>query len=266
MLTATMWGTIAASSLIIGAVLGLITPWPPRLIGAILAFGAGAIFSTIAFELAEESITSGGPLATAIGVALGALTYFIADRLIEGRETPSGAVSGASAAGTASGASEASTAQHSSRTKRRTRRNNAGMVLVMGAILDGIPEQTVLGVGMGAGNDVSIALLIAICLANIPESVGSASDMKSAGVPTRRILGIWLLVPALCALATVIGYGLSHTLSPEAQAGINGFAGGALLVMLVDSMIPEARAKTGRTAGLLTVLGFALGAGLSLLT
>ncbi len=73
--------------------------------------------------------------------------------------------------------------------RRRQGTGNAGMVLVMGAILDGIPEQTVLGVGMGAGNDVSIALLIAICLANIPESVGSASDMKSAGVPTRRIMG-----------------------------------------------------------------------------
>ena len=51
--------------------------------------------------------------------------------------------------------------------------------------------------------------------------------------------------------------------SGDLQAAIDGFAAGALLVLLVDSMIPEARAKAGRAAGLVTVLGFALAAGLS---
>ena len=49
----------------------------------------------------------------------------------------------------------------------------------------------------------------------------------------------------------------------DLQAGIDGFAAGALLVMLIDSMIPEASAKAGRAGGLVTVLGFAVAAGLS---
>ena len=51
--------------------------------------------------------------------------------------------------------------------------------------------------------------------------------------------------------------------SDDLKAAINGFAAGALLVMLIDSMIPEATAKAGRAAGLVTVLGFAVAFSLS---
>jgi ZIP family zinc transporter len=71
------------------------------------------------------------------------------------------------------------------------------------------------------------------------------------------------VVAALCALATPLGYLLATHTGGHFQALINGFAAGALLVMLVDSMIPEATEKSGRVAGLATTLGFALAAGLS---
>ena len=63
-------------------------------------------------------------------------------------------------------------------------------------------------------------------------------------------------------LATVIGYAIGDNISGELEGGVNGFAAGALLVMLTDSMIPEAR-KAGRAAGLATVFGFAVATGLS---
>jgi zinc transporter, ZIP family len=66
----------------------------------------------------------------------------------------------------------------------------------------------------------------------------------------------------VCALSTLVGYALADSLSPELQGALNGFAAGALLVMLTDSMVPEA-SKAGRTAGLATAFGFALAAGLS---
>jgi zinc transporter, ZIP family len=64
-------------------------------------------------------------------------------------------------------------------------------------------------------------------------------------------------------LATVAGYAIADTTGGDFQAFVDGFAAGALLVMLVDSMIPEAARRSGRIGGLVTVLGFAVAAALS---
>ena len=80
----------------------------------------------------------------------------------------------------------------------------------------------------------------------------------------RKVMLNWTWIAAFCLAATVIGYGIADIASNELQAGINGFAAGALIVMLVDSMIPEATERAGRTTGLVTTLGFAVAAGLSI--
>jgi ZIP family zinc transporter len=224
------WGAVAASSLVLGMVLGLVRPWPTRLIGLVLAFGAGALVSAVSFELFEEGVAIGGPAAVGIGLALGALVYFVLARAVE-RVGPSG--------------------------------SSGGMALALGAFLDGIPEQIVLGIGIAAGQGVSVALLGAIFVSNLPEAIGSAIDMRGARIPDRTIRLLWLSVAAICTVATPIGYLLARGTGGHFEAGINGFAAGALLVMLVDSMIPEAARKSGRVAGLATTLGFALAAGLS---
>jgi ZIP family zinc transporter len=133
----------------------------------------------------------------------------------------------------------------------------------LGAFLDGIPEQAVLGIGLATGEGVSIGLLAAIFVSNLPEAIGSASAMKASH---RRIIGLWLAVAAVCTLATVAGYAAADHASGTVQGEIDGFAAGALLVMLIDSMIPEARRKGGDLAGLVTVLGFAVAAALTALT
>jgi ZIP family zinc transporter len=106
--------------------------------------------------------------------------------------------------------------------------------------------------------------LTAISVSNLPEAIGSASDMKSTGHSARRIALGWTAIAALCAAATVGGYQLQEVVGAELRGAINGFAAGALLVMLVGSMIPEATEKAGERAGLAAVLGFAVAAGLSL--
>ncbi len=227
------WGVIAASSLVLGVILGLLRSWPERLIGLVLAFGAGALVSGVSFELFEEGVAVGGAAAVGIGLGVGALVYFVLARALE----RAGARRGQAAAG--------------------------GTALALGAFLDGIPEQTVLGIGIAGGEGVSIGLLVAIFVSNLPEAIGSATDMRAAGTSLRRIRVLWLGVAALCALATLLGYWLATRTGGHFQAGINGFAAGALLVMLVDSMIPEATAKSARVAGLATTLGFAVAAGLS---
>jgi ZIP family zinc transporter len=226
------WGVVAASSLVLGMFLGLAREWPGRLVGLVLAFGAGALVSGVSFELFEEGVAVGGAWAVGLGLGCGALVYFVLARALERRSS--------GAAG--------------------------GTALALGAFLDGIPEQIVLGIGIAAGEGVSVGLLVAIFVSNLPEAIGSATDMRDAGERPRRIRLLWFAVAALCALATPLGFFLAERTGGHFQAAINGFAAGALLVMLVDSMIPEAASKSGRVAGLATTLGFAVAAGLSTAT
>jgi ZIP family zinc transporter len=225
------WGAVAASSLVIGALLGLARGWPAQLIGLILAFGAGALVSAVSFELWEEGAAEGSLRSVAFGLAAGALVYFALARAIDRRSGPSG--------------------------------EDSGAPLALGALLDGIPEQAVLGLGLGAGETVSVGLLVAIFVSNLPEAIGSSADMLAAGRPRAFVLRLWLGVAAICTVSTVAGFAIADATGGELKAAIDGFAAGALLVMLVDSMIPEATEKAGRRAGLATVLGFALAAGLS---
>ena len=235
MIEALGWGALAASSLVIGALLGLVRPWPPRLIGLVLAFGAGALISAVSFDLAEEGARVGDPGFLGVGLAVGAITYFALNRVV-------------------------------GRRSRRTDRGagqSAGTALALGAFLDGIPEQAVLGIGIASGDGVSVGLLVAIFVSNLPEAIGSSTEMRAAGTAAAAIRRLWLLVALICTAATIAGYAIADAVSGNLNAAVDGFAAGALLVMLVDSMIPEAVRKGGDVSGLVTVLGFAVAAGLS---
>jgi zinc transporter, ZIP family len=121
----------------------------------------------------------------------------------------------------------------------------------------------VLGLGMALGDGVSAGLLAAIVVSNLPESIGSATAMRDAGRGRREVVLLWVGVAVICTLASVVGFAVADNVSDTFKGGINGFAAGALLVMLVDSMIPEATRQAGRTTGLVTTLGFAVAAGMS---
>ena len=235
MLGALGWGAVAAASLLVGAVLALLRTWRTGLIGGVLAFGAGALISSVSFELAQEGLRLGGPLPVAIGIVVGALAFFFANRAVD-------------------------------RIGGRQGGGAGGLPLAVGALLDGIPEQAVLGIGLASGEGVSVALLVAIFVSNLPESIGSASDMRANGKSRGVVLGLWAAVAVVCALATLGGYALAAVAGGQVRAGIDAFAAGALLVMLIDSMVPEAHDKAGNRAGLVTVIGFAVAAALSNLT
>ncbi|MCW2738822.1 hypothetical protein [Nocardioides sp.] len=223
------WGALAASSLVVGAVLGLVRSWSDTLVGLVLGFGAGALIAGVSFELAEEGLRIGGMWPVAIGLALGGATFYLANRWVE--STSSG----------------------------------GGASLALGAFLDGIPEQAVLGIGLAQGQGVSTAMLVAIFASNLPEAIGSSADMRSAGRSPRQVMGLWAAVAAACALATTGGFLAADAVSNSTSALVDGFAAGALLTMLIDSMVPEAKDRAKDLAGLATVAGFALAAGLSLL-
>ncbi|BDZ39859.1 ZIP family metal transporter [Microbacterium suwonense] len=167
------------------------------------------------------------------GVAAGALCYYAAARILDAHQA-------------------------------KANKDAGGGSLAVGALLDGIPEQLVLGIGLASGEGVGVALVVAILVSNLPESIGSASDLLASGMRKGRVVLLWTAVAIVCALATVAGFALTDAVGPGFRAAANGFAAGALLVMLVDSMVPEAQSKAKESTGLATVIGFAVAAGLAL--
>jgi zinc transporter, ZIP family len=253
MSSALAWGAFASSSLVAGALLAGVRVWPSRQIGMVLAFGAGALISATGFELAGEGIEVGSVQAVALGLGAGAFAYYGLDGAIAARFSTGRGRQGRAAGLGSDAGTEAGTAEDA----------DAGTALALGAFLDGIPEQMVLGIGLAGGEGVSAGLVVAIFVSNLPEAIGSASAMEESGVRQKRVLALWLAVAAICALASGAGYGIADLVSGDLRAAIDGFAAGALLVMLVDSMIPEATRDAGRPAGLLTTLGFAVATALS---
>jgi zinc transporter, ZIP family len=226
-----LWGGVSASSLLIGAVLGVTRTWNPKAFGLVLGFGAGALISGISFQLARGGYRAAGPWPLAIGLAAGALVFYLADRAVEQWAVKAGGV--------------------------------AGLSLALGGLLDGLPEQAVLGIDLSHGGGVSIALLMAIFVSNLPESIGSSTQMHQGGTSMRYVMPLWLAVTLVCVVPTWLGYlGASVTHGPF-EGLVDGFAAGALLVMLVGAMIPEAQKQAGRLAGLVAVLGFAVASGLA---
>ena len=241
MITAALWGLLGASSLLLGAVVGVKVGLPSWLLGAILAFGAGTLLSAVAFELTESAFQLGGADIVTIGLAIGALTYF-AGALAIGRR-------GAHDRMRSSGRDDADSAS----------------ALLLGAVLDGIPESAVIGISLIGGGGVSFPVFAAVFISNMPESISSSRGMHEQGISIRHILTTWTLVCLVSALAAGAGYGLLSGASDDIVGLLQAFAGGAVLTMLADTMIPEAYnvqpagSPLARSAvGLATVLGFAI--------
>jgi len=227
-LEAFAWGVVGASSLLIGAVIGLALDVPKRVVGLILAFGAGTLISAVSFELTEEAYSVGGADVVALGLALGALAYFIGDVMIDRRSKGGG------------------------------EDESSGPALLLGAILDGIPESAVIGITLLGGGEIGVAVLAAVFISNLPEALSSASAMRSATRSPLHAIGIWVVVVVVCGVSSAVGYVALDGASGNAVGLLQSFAAGAVLTMLADTMFPKAFADGGKPAGLLTVFGFAL--------
>jgi zinc transporter, ZIP family len=249
-LEAAWWGFVGGAALLVGALMGLYLKVGLRAIGLVMAFGAGVLISAVAFELTEEAYRSAGSTAAALGLAAGSVTFFTGDWLIDrqGGHRRKSPVHGGVRAGSASGGSKAAGGAAAA----------SGMALVLGALLDGIPESAAIGISLLGGGGVGVAMVAAVFLSNIPESMSATTGLKASGRSTGWILGLWALVVGASTLASVAGYALLGGASEETVAFIQTFAAGAILTMLADTMMPEAVEHAGRLVGLLTVLGFAV--------
>jgi zinc transporter, ZIP family len=240
-LEAAFWGLVAASTLIVGAALALALPWTRRAIGLIAGFGAGALISAVTLDLTASAFAEAHVAIVVAGLGAGAIGFSAGNWALH----RGGAV----------------------RHRKRSAGQQAGadpLGIVLGTILDGIPESVVIGISLLAGGGVGLAFLAAVAISNLPEAVSSTTGLRRVGWSTRGIMGLWAIVVALSAVAAGAGYGLGAGAPIEVAAAIEAFAAGAVLTMLADTMMPEAFEEAGAAAGLATVLGYAIGALLTL--
>lgn len=229
------WGFVGGAALIIGAAIAWFWDMPGKVLGGIMAFGSGVLISAVAFELVDEANrTTDGDWAVAVGLAVGALVFFAGDWWIDH----------------AGGAHRKSSHAHPD--------DSSGMAILFGTILDGIPESIVIGIGLIGGGSVSAAMVAAVFLSNLPEAIGSTSGLKKSGWNAQNVLGMWTLVALISGCASMFGFAAFDGAKSEAVALVLAFAGGALLTMVIDTMVPEAFKLNGAVTGLLTTLGFGL--------
>jgi len=223
-----LWGALAALPLLVGAWIALRSQPSKRVVGSVAAFGAGALISAVSFELVEDAFADADPAALGVALAAGALTYFLGDQAL----------------GRASGSD--------------TRTGARGRALMLGAVLDGIPESFILGLSFAQSGQVGFAFLVAVIASNFPEGMASAAELgDDPDMPESRVLGMWVIVVVVSALAAAVG-ALAADLPPSVGAATQAFAAGALLTMLIDDLVPEAREEGGIAAGLWAVFGFAV--------
>jgi ZIP family zinc transporter len=229
------WGTLAASSLVLGGILALWLPIGKRLLGLIMAFGAGVLISAVAFELVEDAAeTSAGSGGVALGLLAGCAVFYTGDALIDRLGGSHRKHSGGKQA------------------------SGSGPAIVLGIVLDGIPESVVLGLTVLQGGSVSAAFLFAVFLSNLPEAIAATSGLAAAGWRRSRLLGLWVLVALVSGLAALLGYAVFDAAAPSTIAFVQSFAAGAILTMLADTMMPEAFEHGGKLVGILTTIGFAV--------
>jgi zinc transporter, ZIP family len=232
MLEAAWWGFVGGSALLIGALLGVFLKTSTMLIGLVMAFGSGVLISALSFELTREAYEQGGTWPAVAGLAAGAATFFVGDWLIDRR------------------------GGHRRKNPTGTQPGAAATALVLGALLDGIPESMAIGVSLLDGGSVGLTVVAAVFLSNVPESMSASSGMRASGRSVRYVLGLWLLVTAVATASSVFGYGVFGGMSAVPVAVIQAFAAGAILTMLADTMLPEATEHAGPLVGVLAVFGF----------
>jgi zinc transporter, ZIP family len=235
MMNAFLWGLLATSSLVLGGVLANRMNLSNKVLGIIMAFGAGTLISAVSYELILEAVKlSKGTGYPGFGLFAGAFTFFFADYLIARM-----------------GAKDRVAIKASGESR-------LVIPMVLAIILDGIPESIVIGLGIFEGGAVSIAVLVAVFISNLPEALAGSIGMKAGGWGRKKIILLWVVIALVCAAASVAGYSLFSGATDQWLSFIQAFAGGAILMMLANSMMPEAFEHGGKMAGVFTVLGFAV--------
>jgi zinc transporter, ZIP family len=238
MVAAFGWGALGASALLVGALAAYLLRPGRTVIAVVMALGTGLLIGSVSFELIDEALKTQTVALVSLYVLIGAGVFAAGDWLL--------ARSGASERKDSSGAQA----------------DGSPLAIVLGSVLDGIPESFVLGLTVLQGG-ISVALLAGVLLSNLPEGMSSSNGLRVAKWPAGRVMAMWLIVIAVSALSAAAGYALLDPRSGRTGALVQAFAAGALLAMLADTLLPEAYEVEGILTGPLVVLGFAASLALS---
>ena len=226
MLEALGWGLLAQSSLLLA---GLVVCWvtvPTKLIGILGGFGAGAMIAAVSFDLLPEAQADLDSWQTGLWMMVGVAVFLLADEIVERRFGSEGA--------------------------------GGAMGIVVGSVVDGVPESMILGIQVGTGLAISLGFVAAVFISNIPQAIAPSADLAAGGWSPRKLGGLWLLVVVACGVAAALGY-LATDLTGAVQGDrAAALAAGGLLAMLTNSLIPFSFERGGQLAGAATALGFCL--------
>jgi ZIP family zinc transporter len=232
------WGALGASALLIGALIAYLLSPTRGVIAVVMALGTGLLIGSVSFELIDEALKYQAVAWVAAMVLGGAAVFTVGDWLLERR--------GGGDRKDATGAQA----------------DGSPLAIVLGSVLDGIPESFVLGLTVLQGG-VSVSLLAAVALSNLPEGMSSSSGLRQAGWPRNQVVAMWSVVVLVSGTAAAAGYGMLGPASGRTGALVQAFAAGALLAMLADTLLPQAYAVEGVLTGSLVVTGFAVSLALS---
>ncbi|KAA0921536.1 MULTISPECIES: ZIP family metal transporter [Streptomyces] len=243
-----LWGLVAGSALLLGAVAGFALRVPQKVIATVMAFGAGVLLSAVSFELVGEAYDQAGLAPAAIGTLAGAVAYTAGNMWLARRGARHRKRSGY----------DRDEVQPS-----EEQQSGSGLALAFGALLDGVPESAVIGVSLLDGGRVSLVTVAAVFISNVPEGLSSSAGMKKAGRSKAYVFGVWGAIAAASTLSAVLGYTVVGGFSPAVIAAVTAVAAGAILAMVADTMIPEAFEEAHLAIGLVTVSGFLVSFALS---
>ncbi len=242
MTEAFLWGALASSGLLVGTALTYVFTISRRALGLIMAFGVGVLISAVAHQLIVEAYhVSSDNILIAFGLFAGALVFFAGDSIID---------------------------HHGGRHRKRSNGKQAegsGVAIVLGTVLDGIPESLIIGLSLAKSGVVSIAMIVAVFISNLPEAIAATTGLRASKWKTPHIILLWLAVVGVAGISALTGYLVLETASESLHAFVLSFSGGAILTMLSDTMMPEAYQDSGKAVGLLTTLGFAFAFAISTL-
>ena len=228
MLNAFGLGALAQSSLLLA---GLLVCWvtvPRRLVGILAGFGAGALLAAISFDLIGE--TEGlDEWELGLWMLIGVAVFLLGDRFVEQRFGSEG--------------------------------TGGAMGIVVGSVVDGVPESIIFGIQLATGLPVSASFLAAVLISNVPQAIAPSADLAAAGWGVRRLGRLWLLVVLACGVAAALGYVAAEASGDVTGARMAALAAGGLLAMLTNSLMPFAYERGGELAGAATVVGFCLSLG-----
>ncbi|MGQ0655721.1 MAG: ZIP family metal transporter [Betaproteobacteria bacterium] len=197
-----------------------------------MAFGAGTLIAALALVLMEDAHRHGGLWPAAAGFLAGAGLYTIADTFIK---------------------------RYLGRRRLAAKQaEQSGLAIACGSLMDNIPEGIVIGIGVLGEGSLSPALLAAVFLSNFPEACSSAARMKDAGHGALFIMGIWSGIGLVCGVAAWIGFHAFQGFSEAGRAVASAVAAGAIIAMVVDTLIPQAYEEAHDYSGLITATGFLL--------